>query len=428
MNILKRKISMRIITTIVFVTLMVQTSFSQDIKKCREIVEITIASINTKSVTELETHLADDFEMANQTGEIAKMVLKQLITQLNETVLSQNEKSSENKQSNLILIYTIEYKGMGKRDATFIFDKENKLKSLELFEMEVKTMNNTDRVIEKNTTNVISVPFSLAGNLIVVDVIVNGSKQKFLLDSGSPLVVMNSVHLSENNEKTKKISSLMQGATGSINSMDIAKIDKLEFAGIEIRNQEIITLDLSHLENELETKIYGLIGYEILKDYDLLFDYKNKELTLINPDYFDQYKKKELLNSKLSIIPLELSSHIPVFKAKIGNTEYSFGIDCGAETNLMDDKLLPAMTKFLKHTEKDILLGADKNSTDVTIGLIKTIYIGKNKYKNVATVFNDMSQLNNGYKLKLDGLMGYELLSKQKTIISYKRKEMILIE
>ncbi len=94
----------------------------------------------------------------------------------------------------------------------------------------------------------------------------------------------------------------------------------------------------------------------------------------------------------------------------------------------MDKELLAPMLTHLKHIEKDTLSGAGKNRIEVTKGLIKKVYIEKKKNKNVSTLFNDMSHLNNGYKLKLDGLMGYELLSKQKTIISYKRKEMILLE
>ena len=44
--------------------------------------------------------------------------------------------------------------------------------------------------------------------------------------------------------------------------------------------------DLSHLENG--TEVYGLIGYDVYRDYDLLFDYKGKTLTLIDPDWHGQ--------------------------------------------------------------------------------------------------------------------------------------------
>jgi len=295
--------------------------------------------------------------------------------------------------------------------------------------MEVKTMDKSIKEISNPGKKVITIPFIMIGNLLAVDVMLNNEKRVFIFDSGSPSVILNSKYI-QTNDTVNSISSLKGVEGRSISGIDIEEVEKLEFGGIIMKNQDLLTMDISHLEKSLETniEIYGLIGYDLFKDYDLLFDYEKHELTLINPNFFAQYKNNELSDYKLTIVPFGLSSHIPVIKARIGNKDYSFGIDCGAETNLMDKELLASMLKHLKHIEKDTLVGANKNCIEVTKGLIKKVYIETKKFKNVSTVFNDMSHLNNGYKLKLDGLMGYELLSKQKTIISYKRKEMILLE
>ncbi len=423
---------MKLITTIVFVTLMVQSVFSQDIEKCREIVKITIDAINTKSAVELENHLAADFEIANQKGEIAKIVLKQLFTQLGDKVQSYSEINTEIIEKSITLTYSIKYKKMGEKNATFVFDENNKLKKLELFKMEVKTMDKSKGKIDKPEKEVITIPFTMIGNLIAVDVMLNNKKRVFLFDSGSPSVILNSKYIQQNGTNRKKTisSSSSKGVNGSISGMNIEKVEKLDFAGIKIENQDVLTLDISNLEKSLETdiEIYGLIGYELIKDYDILFDYDKRELTLINPDFFTQYKNNELSNYKLTIVPFSLSNHIPVIKARIGSKDYSFGIDCGAETNLLDKRHFQQLSRYVKHIEKDTLSGADKNRVEVEKGLLNKVIICGKKFKNMRSVFSDISHLNNGYKLKLDGLMGYELLSKQKTLISYRRKEMIFIE
>ena len=407
-----------------------QTGFGQDIEKCREVVKITTEAINAKSSVELEKYLATDFEIASQKGDVAKMVLTQLFAQLGDTVLFYNEINSEIIKNSLTLIYSINYKKKGQKDATFVFDEHNKLKELKLFDMEVKTMDKSKREISKPKKEIITIPFIMIGNLIAVDVMLNNEKRVFLFDSGSPSVILNSKYIQTNDTINKKTISTSKGVGGSISGMDIKKVEKLDFAEIIIENQDVLTLDISHLEKSLETdiEIYGLIGYELIKDYDLLFDYNKKELTLINPDFFTQYKNDELSDYKFTIVPFGLESHIPIIKARIGKKDYSFGIDCGAGTNLMDGGLLAPMLTHLKHIEKDTLSGADKNRMEVTKGFIKKLYIGERRFKNVSTVFNDMSHLNNGYNLKLDGLIGYELLSKQKTLISYRRKQMILIK
>lgn len=421
---------MKIITIILFLTLITQSMFSQDIEKCREIVKITTDAINTKSTIELEKHLANDFEIANQKGKMAKVVLKQLFTQLNDSIYSYKEVNSKIIDNSLTISYSIKYKKMGEKDAIFVFNERNELKKIELFKMKVKTMNSSKRVINKPEKEVITIPFKMIGNLIAVEVILNNKKRVFILDSGSPKVILNSKYIQQNDTINKKTISSAKGVSGSISGMDIQKIEKLDFAGIKIENQDILTLDISHLEKALETdiEIYGLIGFELIKDYDVLFDYDKRELILINPEFFTQYKNNELSNCKLSIVPFSLSSHIPVINARIGSKDYSFGIDCGAGINLLDKRHFQKLSKYLKHIEKDTLSGADKNRVEVEKGLLKKVIIGGKRFKNTKTVFSDISHLNNGYKLKLDGLMGYELLSKQKTLISYRRKEMIFIK
>ncbi len=210
--------------------------------------------------------------------------------------------------------------------------------------------------------------------------------------------------------------------------MDIEKVEQLDFSGIQLNNQEVITLDLSHLEESLETEFYGLIGYELIKDYDIIFDYENLKLTLINPTAFDKYKSERLANSTLLKVPFNLERHIPVIKAQIGDKTLSYGIDCGAESNLISSDLLLPLKKYIKGSKKEELVGADNKPKEVEKGNVSKTKIGEKTFKNLTTVFSDISHLNEGYKLNLDGLIGYPVLSKQKTLISFDRKEIIFIE
>lgn len=401
---------------------------AQNTEKCRNIVQIAINSVNTQSTSVLTKHLADNFEIANQKGEIAKIVLKQLIKQLNDTIISYKETEKLTNDSILTLKYQLTYKKIGEKQAIFSFNKENKITHLELLKIMVKRMEKSERKIIKPNNNVLTVPFRTIGKLIGVNVILNGKERLFLFDSGSPSIIVNSKYLTKNDTIKYRTISDSKGINGNISNMDIENIDNLNFAGIELNNQKIITIDLSHLEESLDEKIYGLIGYEIFKDYDLLFDYQKRELLLIKPEYFNQYKKDSLNKNKITILPIELQKHIPVIKATIGKTEYTFGIDCGAETNLINEKLFLPLKKHLKKIKKDTLNGADNNRKEVLKGIVKKTKIGNIKFKNMTTVFSDISHLNNAYKVKIDGLLGYEFLSKKKILISYKRKELIFIE
>ncbi|PID87942.1 MAG: hypothetical protein CSB06_02435 [Bacteroidia bacterium] len=385
---------------------------------------MTTEAINSKSVTELEKHLATDFEIAGQTGEIAKMVLSQLIIQLDETVLEYKEIDNVRQSDKLTLIYNINYKGKGEKNATFVFNNENKLQSVELFELKVKTLKKNDTSINFPEKDVIVVPFQKAGNLIAVEVVLNDKKRMFLLDSGSPKVILNSHYTS--NTANGSISTV-KGAGGNISGINITTVKNIDFAGITMENQEVLTMELSHLEKELNTEIYGLIGYEFIKDYDILFDYKHKEVVLIKPDYFNTYKEQYLKDNTFTRISLELRGHIPVVEATVQEQKLSLGLDCGAESNLIHHQLLATLSKSLKKQKTDILRGADKSEQEVVTGNINKIIIGNTVFKNMKTMFSDISHLNASGELNIDGLVGYELLSKQKTLISFERKELVVI-
>ena len=402
-----------------------QVIFAQDINECRKVVDITIESINNGSSESLSNYLSDDFTIAGQEGELAKKVLNLLFSQLGDSVKSYDEVKQNKTDSGLELVYNIDYERKGLKEATFIFNESNLLKDLTLFEMEVKTKK--DSKIEKSSLDIIEIPFTMARNLIAVKVLLNGEYRTFILDTGASGTILNSKYIAENDTSMRSISS-SEGVSGIISGLNIEKVELLDFSGIKMSNQKILTLDLSHLEESLETKLYGLIGYDMIKDYDIIFDYNKLKITLINPSIFKKYKDEDLSDVSLDRVPFDLEGHIPIVKAQVGNTTLSYGIDCGAESNLISDKLFEPLKSYIKRIKIDKLIGVGNQPKEVKKGKVKKTKIGNKYFKRLKTVFSDISHLNEGYKIDIDGLIGYEVLCKQRTLISYNRKEMIFIE
>ena len=98
--------------------------------------------------------------------------------------------------------------------------------------------------------------------------------------------------------------STAQSVNSSISGQDVIHIDSFDFYGIKTQDKDFVMSDLSHLLKDEE--IYGLIGYQVIKDYDWLFDYANKTLTLIEPDKTDSYIKE--LHYTAYEIPLQMTS------------------------------------------------------------------------------------------------------------------------
>jgi hypothetical protein len=209
--------------------------------------------------------------------------------------------------------------------------------------------------------------------------------------------------------------------------MNVDSIQSLEFGGIKLDKQQVITMDLSHLEAATKTTFYGLLGYEIYKDYDLLFDYKKKTLTFIKPEATSDYLLNKYKSKKQIEIPIEMGAHIAIVDGYINGKKYSLGLDCGAESNLYDIKLQEELKVSMSNLKTDSLLGADKNVAETLSGKLNSLVIGGVEFKKTKTSLGDISHLNNGYGLKLDGMIGYNIISKQPTLFCYKQKKLIFL-
>lgn len=399
-------------------------TFAQNITTCEKTASLVFEAINIKNTSKIEPFLAQDFTIAEQKGKIATLVLQKLATQLQDSIVDYKKINSELTE-NLSLTYEVIYKNKGLKTSKIIFNKDNQILEIELLKMSVKTMKNDALNVVFPDKDFIQLPIIKLGNLIAIEVVLDDVKRIFLLDNGSPKLVLNSKYIkSIANETT--ISSV-SGVNGAISGMNISKINKLEFGGIKIQDQEALTMNLEHLETNFETKIYGLLGYEVYKNYDLFFDYKANTITLIKPSFSRTFLDLNFKNNKKFESPIEMTSHIATIVAKINQRPYKIGIDCGAETNLINEKLYEEFKPNLSKLKTDDLLGADAKSKKVSKGTIDKLTIGGLVFKNTKTVFSDISHLNKSYKIELDGLCGYEILSKQKTLLSYTNKYLTLI-
>lgn len=400
-------------------------AYSQDVTECRKVVNIAVDAVNNRSTDELKKYLASDFTCAGKSGAIAIKVMELLVNQLNEHISDISEISEQQGNGTLTLVYDFNYsKKLGHKNATFVFNANNQLKQLELLSVQVKTLDKkTD--FETPAQEIITVPMEIRDNVIVVTAKLNGIERKFIFDSGATSLYLNSQYFSKDTVNT--ISSGSKGVNSSISKQDIVHIDSFDFYGIKTQDKDFVMSDLSHLLKDEE--IYGLIGYQVIKDYDWLFDYANKTLTLIKPDKTADYISK--MQYATYEIPLQMTSetsHIPFVKGKIGTEEVSLGIDCGAAANLLDVALFDKLKNNLTDITTAELTGASKQKADVRKASIKSLAIGEKLFENVPTVFNDMSHLNASWENKIDGLIGYEILSRQKVILCIRNKKMLFIQ
>lgn len=405
---------------------------AQSLTDCENVVKETVNAVNSYSSEALRPYLASDFECSGQKGDVASLVLNAIfgkLEQSNDSIAEYKKVSERHDGNTLTLVYSFTYSKLGERTTTFVFNGENKIKSLELLKATVKQADKGFK-FEKPQAKVITIPITLTkNNMIVTQAAINGEKHNFIIDSGCSILYLNSKYFRGNDDEEGARMSSSEDVNGKISGgQDVITADSFDFNGIRGNGMKVMTSDLSHLENG--TEVYGLIGYDVYKDYDLLFDYKHKTLTLIDPDYTETILKEH--KYEYEEVPFEMSKtmrHIPLIKAQIDTASLTLGIDCGAGNNLIDSKRWDEFESMLRRVKTTKLRGiSNDEGSEVHVGKLKSLKIGGKTFRHTQTVFNNISHFNRNKDERIDGLIGYEVLSRQKTILSYKNKKLIFMK
>ena len=253
--------------------------------------------------------------------------------------------------------------------------------------------------------------FDVVRGIILVKAEMDGKVSNFILDTGSPMMILNEKNVQSDEPQANTLNG---GLTG-----EWKKIHTFSWAGVHKFNMKALSMDISHLEYITEKSIKGLIGYDFFGDFDLMLDFENQLATLVPANYVTRVEKWQLKAE----LEFDLEGHIPVIEAFIGDVKVRLGLDTGAGTNLLDIKRSKEIAPELLapvNNASIIGLGGGANSI-VAADVLETTIAGTN-YWNMRYVFSNISNLKNLRDNNVDGLLGYPFFKTGKFTINYGRK------
>ena len=170
-------------------------------------------------------------------------------------------------------------------------------------------------------------PFEYANHLIAFTAEVDGTPGRFLLDTGSPQLLLNN-----RGEAGRPSTFRGQGAAGSLLLSD-RFIQSFTLSGRQFRKMWGLSLDLRAVEARLTQRIDGLVGYDLLRHGELRIDYQGKTFQLRD----SRRKPRHAGRTADYTLPFHLVDHIPVITVRSGRKKLRLAIDTGASINLLDD-------------------------------------------------------------------------------------------
>ncbi len=261
--------------------------------------------------------------------------------------------------------------------------------------------------------------FELFGGLILVEAQTDGATNRYILDTGAPTLILNQKISEHNPNKNYAV-----GLAGVSATIDV-EVDYFRLGTITNPELDAFATDISHLEEIKKTKIDGLVGYEVLKNSNLLLDYQNKTINLLPSGEKHSIEGRE----EVLAIPFKTRGHMPVIEMYIGNKKLRMGIDTGSEANLLDERFKRKLRKYYAQDfTTRYVRGIDRStiktcSVKIDLGQIQHLQLGEMEY-----LFTDMSFLNSGYGKRMDGILGYPFLKSHLISIDFSKRMIYVLK
>lgn len=280
----------------------------------------------------------------------------------------------------------------------------------------------SDSTATNNENNIINIPLIRAGKLLLIEAKIDNQIGNLVFDTGSEGIVLNSTYF---RDYGKRESSASNGITGSLGIIYRVSTDSICFGGMQFRKVSADLVDLGHIENSRGIKVYGLIGFNYFRNFEIVIDVQRSQLSLIKVDR----KGKRLSSSNCTfkpdiVVPIDESNNVVFFTAQLAGKPVKFCFDTGAEITTISTALPQNILSTISITRRTNLMGAGSVRREVLFGVINDFKLKDRNYDGMETVITNLSSLENVYGKKFGGVVGYEFLCKGIVSINIRKKEM----
>ena len=284
---------------------------------------------------------------------------------------------------------------------------------------------NAERINEFTTR----IPFQLVDRLIIIEGEINNKKGNFIIDTGSETLILNKKYFDiyQFNYSKKGETS---GVLSTIENPLEKTIKNLSFNNLELKNRNSDVIDLSHIEESKKMKLLGIIGYSILKDYEVFIDMYLNQITLTKIDNKgDKISQKPYLEEIIDTINFSLKKHVIVLEAFINKEKLIFGLDTGAEFNQINARIHKKALENFYPKKRVQLTGASSKKIEVLYGILHRVKLNdQNYFGPMKTIVTNLSNMNKAFGTKLDGILGYDFFAQKRVIINYKKEKLYFIK
>lgn len=272
------------------------------------------------------------------------------------------------------------------------------------------------------------IPFSRAGNLILIKAKADTTEGNFILDTGAPGLVLNITYF-RNYTATEVLNEEQSGITGSVDMVTRTQVGQLGFGCIMENAIPADLINMGHLENLKRVPILGLLGLSLFKRFEMIIDYENSLL------YLRRIAKKEAPfyqspmlqdTSAYSTVPIEIWNNKMVARTTMAGKKLRLIIDTGAESNLLDSRLPDKIFESVEILKRVQLAGAGQRKVEALYGNLNNLTIGDRQTGTMPVIITNLEKTCLVDNTCIDGILGFDFLSLRKIGFNFVRNKMYI--
>ncbi|MGZ8538812.1 MAG: aspartyl protease family protein [Flavisolibacter sp.] len=281
-------------------------------------------------------------------------------------------------------------------------------------------------IAEDSVSSVI--PFSKAGNLIILQASADSIEGNFILDTGAPHLILNLTYF-RHYKSTEHHDAEQSSITGTGSAIVKTMITDFRIGRLNYSRIEADLVNLGNIENTRGVKILGLLGLELFKNCELIIDFDKSLIYLhrLSRKLASKYKNPQLNDTSLySVVPIEIMDNKIITRTELSGKKLVFVIDSGAESNLLDSRLPNKIFEQVQVTGRVMLSGAGSKKVEALSGDMKQLKIGNKLISNLPVVITNFEKTCISYSGCMDGMLGLDILSIHKIGFNFITRKMYL--
>ncbi len=296
-----------------------------------------------------------------------------------------------------------------------------------LLPQRINVLTSPDPVVSCDSAS-FTIPFSRAGNLILIKAKADSIEGNFILDTGAPYLVLNITYFRDY-PSTTLYEDEQAGIAGSARGVPRTTVNQLSFGHVKYTKADADLVNLGNIENTKGVKILGLLGVQLFKQFEVIIDYEKNiiHFHFINKKEARTYKS-ELLNdtAAYSVLPFTLVEDKIIANTELAGRKLRLMIDCGAETNVIDSRLPDKILGNVVISRRVMLSGSGNQKVEALYGNMQNITIGKETIASLPVIVTNLEKTCVSYISCIDGILGFDFLSLHKIGFNFVKCKMYI--